>query len=156
MIPAVSGERQVSTEAVMDQIRDRVRDELHARLVGLGAADDFADRAVFDDVDRLFDQALARDDASALLLPAKLDTPWRPELSLEFASHRGPLSGAAIRFVKSRLVLPVVRWLFEYAQENFRRQHHLNVALMATLQALAADHARLEARVAELERRAGG
>jgi hypothetical protein len=55
---------------------------------------------------------------------------------------RGRLAAGAIRFAKSRLVLPVVRWLFEYAQENFRRQHHLNVVLMATVQTLAADHAR--------------
>ena len=156
MIPAVSGESQVSTEAVMDEIRDRIRRELHGRLVALGAGDDFGDRATFDEVDRLVDRALAHDDPGTLLLPARLEQPWRPELSLEFPGHRGRFTAGAIRFAKSRLVLPLVRWLFEYGQENFRRQHHLNVALMATLQALAADHARLKARVAELERRGGG
>lgn len=125
----------------MEEIRDRIRGELHARLVGLGARSDFADRAI--------------DEPKALLLAARLEEPWRPELSLDFRGHRGRLAAGAIRFAKSRLVLPLVRWLFEYGQENFRRQHHLNVALMATLQALAADHARLKARVAELERRGG-
>ena len=138
----------------MEEIRGRIRDDLHARLIGHGARDDFAERAIFDEVDRVFAQALAHDDARALLLPARLEEPWRPTLSLDFPGHRGRLAAGAIRFAKSRLVLPVVRWLFEYAQENFRRQHHLNVVLMATVQTLAADQARLKARLAELERRA--
>ena len=152
----MSDVRPVSTDAVMEEIRDRIRGDLHARLVGLGARADFGDRTIFDEVDRLIDRALANDDPSALLLPARLEQPWRPELSLDFPSHRGRLAAGAIRFAKSRIVLPLVRWLFEYSQENFRRQHHLNVALMATLQALAADHARLKAKVADLERRAAG
>ena len=139
----------------MDEIRGRIRDDLHARLVGHGARDDFADRAVFDEVDRVFAQALAHEDPRALLLPARLEQPWRPLLSLEFPGHRSKLAAGAIRFAKSRLVLPIVRWLFEYAQENFRRQHQVNVVLMATLQTLAADHARLKARLAALERRTG-
>jgi hypothetical protein len=48
---------------------------------------------------------------------------------------------------------PITRWLFEYAQENFRRQARLNHALLACLQALAADHARLAHRVTALEAR---
>ena len=52
MISAVSVEPQVSTEAVMEEIRGRIRDDLRARLVLQGAGDDFADRAVFDEVDR--------------------------------------------------------------------------------------------------------
>jgi hypothetical protein len=139
----------------MEEIRDRIRDDVYARLVGHGARDDFADRAIFDEVDRLVTQALAHEDARALLLPARLEEPWKPKLSLEFPGHRGRLAAGAIRFAKTRLVLPIVRWLFEYGQENFRRQHHLNVALMATLQTLAADHARLKARLAALERRPG-
>jgi hypothetical protein len=139
----------------MEEIRDRIRDDLYARLVGHGARDDFAERAIFDEVDRLVAQALAHEDARALLLPSRLEEPWRPKLSLEFPGHRSRFTAGAIRFAKIRLVLPVVRWLFEYGQENFRRQHHLNLALMATLQTLAADHARLKARLAALERRPG-
>jgi hypothetical protein len=151
----VSAGSPVSTEAVMEEIRGRIRDDLHARLIGHGARDDFAERAIFDEVDRVFAQALAHEDPRALLLPARLEEPWRPLLSLDFPGHRGRLAAGAIRFAKSRLVLPIVRWLFEYAQENFRRQHHLNVVLMATVQTLAADQARLKARLAELERRTG-
>jgi hypothetical protein len=151
----MGGAPGVSTEAVMDEVRSSVRAELHARLVAQGAADDFESRAVFDEVDRLLDQALAHEHPRALLLAARLRDPWQPALSLDFAGHRRGLAGRAIRFAKERLVLPVVRWLYEYANENFRRQQRVNVALMACLQALAADHARLKARVAEAERRLG-
>jgi hypothetical protein len=139
----------------MEDIRARIRDDLHARLIGHGAKDDFDQRAIFDEVDRLFSQAVAHDEPRALLLPARFEEPWRPKLSLEFPSHRGGLAAGAIGFAKRRVVLPMVRWLFEYALENFRRQDRVNVVLMATLQTLAADHARLKARLAALERRTG-
>jgi hypothetical protein len=139
----------------MDEVRDRVRDEIFARLVAQGAGDDFESRAVFDEVDRLLTRALAHEDPRALLLPARLPDPWQPALSLDFAGHRRGLAGRTIRFTKARIVLPVVRWLYEHANENFRRQRQVNVALMACLQALAADQARLKARLAEVERRLG-
>jgi hypothetical protein len=151
----VSDQPAVSTEAVMEDVRDRIRADLHARLVLQGAGDDFADRAVFDEVDRLFAQAMAVEDPRALLLPARLDGPWKPILSLDFPGHRNKLIAAPIRFVKTRFVLPAVRWLYEFSHENFRRQHQLNLAMMAIVQTLAADHARLKARLAELERRPG-
>jgi hypothetical protein len=152
----VSDPDVVSTEAAMDAVRERVRAELHARLVAQGAGDDLGDRAVFDEVDRLIERALTHDDARALLLPTRLSEPWRPDLSLDLTGHRGGVAGRAVHFAKARLVLPVVRWLFEYTAGNFRRQERVNVALMACLQALAADHARLKARVDRLERRPGG
>jgi hypothetical protein len=144
-------EAAVSTDAVMEEVRDRIRADLHARLVLQGAGDDFADRAVFDEVDRLFDQAMSIEDPRALLLPTRLEGPWKPVLSLDFPGHRNRLTAGAIRFLKTRLVLPAVRWLYEYSHENFRRQLELNLALMAIVQTLAADHARLKARIADLE-----
>jgi hypothetical protein len=150
------GGSSVSTEAVMDEVRDRVRAELFARLVAQGAGDDFASREVFDEVDRLFDRALAHEHPRSLLLAARLPDPWQPALSLDFPTHRRGLPGRAVRFAKSRLVLPVVRWLYEHASENFRRQHQVSVALMACLQTLAAEQAQLKARLAEVERRLGG
>jgi hypothetical protein len=149
------GDAAVSTEAVMDEVRAQVRAELFDRMVQKGSGDDFDSRAVFDEVDRLLTRALAHDDPRALLMAARLDDPWRPALSLDFTGHRGGVTGRAIHFAKSRVVLPVVRWLYEYNSENFRRQQRVNVALMACLQTLAADHARLKARVDSLERRPG-
>jgi hypothetical protein len=143
----------VPTEAVMAELRGRVRADLRARLVARGAADDFADQAVFDAVDVLFRRALARDDRHALLMPDLLDQPWRPELSLSIASHRGGLVGALIVFTKRRILLPLSRWLYEYALENFRVQDRVNVSLMSCLQSLAADHVRLRQRLDALEGR---
>ena len=134
----------------MHEVRDRVKAELHRRLTERGAADELADRGVFDEVDALFRRGLTRDRAD-LLLPALMAEPWRPELSLRLSSHRAPSAAAPILFVKKRILQPMFRWLFEYSQDNFRRQDHLNHALVACLQSLAADHARLKQRVAALE-----
>jgi hypothetical protein len=135
----------------MSEIRDRLKADLHGRLVARGAADDFADRAVFDDVDALFRRALSLQDWHALLLPELLAEPWRPELSLRLTSHRGGLAAAVLVFIKRRLLLPLTRWLYEYSHENFRRQERLNHALLASLQSLAAEHARLKRRLDALD-----
>jgi hypothetical protein len=139
----------------MNEVFDQVRTELRARLVARGAADDFADARVFDDVYGLFRQALAHNSRHVLLLPDLLADEWRPELALRLTSHRrGPVAWL-ILFVKRRVLLPLTRWLFEYSLENFRRQDRLNIVLMACLQSLAAEHARLRLRVAALEAAAG-
>ena len=52
--------------------------------------------------------------------------------------------------IKRRILLPLTRWLFEYTLENFRRQHRLNLALMACVQTLAIEHAKLSREVAAL------
>ena len=138
----------------MEEIRGRIRDDLHARLIGHGARDDFAERAVFDEVNRVFAQALAHDDPRALLLPARLEEPWRPTLSLDFPGHRGRLAAGAIRFAEPpgppRRALAVRVHAGELpppAPPERRADGHGAD--------LAADQARLKARLAELERRAG-
>jgi len=131
----------------MTDLQARVRASLRARLQAAGASE-FADAALFDEVDALFRQALANDDRGALILPPLLPDDWQPELSLRLASHRGGL-GSIVVFVKRRLLLPLTRWLFEYALENFRRQHRTNLALMACLQTLAVEHVRLRRALAE-------
>jgi hypothetical protein len=130
----------------MAEIQGRVRASLRARLRAAGATE-FADEALFAEVEALFRQALSNDDRGALILPPLLPDDWQPELSLRLASHRGRL-GSVIVFFKRRLLLPLARWLFEYTLENFRRQHRLNLALMACLQALAIDNVRLRRELA--------
>lgn len=146
-VPDSAPPQPVRTDAVMAEIRDRLKADLHERLVARGAAEDFDERAIFDEVDALFRRALALDDRHALLLPELLAEPWRPELSLRLKSHRGGLAAATIVFVKRRVLLPLTRWLYEYTHENFRRQERLNHALLASLQSLAAEHARLKRRL---------
>jgi hypothetical protein len=142
----VDSQPPLRTDDVMRDLQGRVRANLRARLRAAGATE-FADEALFEDVDAIFRQALSNDDRGALLLPSLLHDDWQPELSLRLASHRGGL-GTVIVFIKRRLLLPLTRWLFEYALENFRRQHRLNLALMACLQTLAVEHVRLSRELA--------
>lgn len=135
----------------MDEVRRQVRAELRMRLVAHGAAEEFSDPSVFDEVDRLFRSTLARDDRARLLLPDLFDQPWAPDLALRFSTHRPGPVGSSILFVKRRLLQPLMRWLFEYALENFRKQDRVNVALMACLQSLAADHVKLRRRLDAFE-----
>jgi hypothetical protein len=138
----------------MAEVQARVRATLRARLQAAGATE-LADEQLFDEVDAIFRRALANDDRGALLLPHLLQDDWQPELALRLQSHRGGLAARFLVGVKQRVLLPLTRWLFEYTLENFRRQHRLNQALMACLQTLAIDNARLTREVAELRARVG-
>jgi hypothetical protein len=53
-------------------------------------------------------------------------------------------------FVKRRLLMPVLRWLFEYSRDNFERQRRLNHVLFACVQELAIETARLRKEVHRL------
>jgi hypothetical protein len=133
----------------MADVRARVRQDLRAKLVAAGAAA-MADERLFAEVDALLRAALANDDAGALLLPHLLTDDWQPELALRLSSHRGGLTARLLVGIKRRILLPLTRWLFEYTLENFRRQHRLNLALMACVQTLAVEHARMANELAEL------
>ena len=64
------------------------------------------------------------------------------ETHLTLSTHR-PTIGRFILLAKRRLLLPLTRWLFEYSQENFRRQDRLNRVLFACIEELALENARL-------------
>ena len=136
----------------MAEVRARVRAEVRARLVRSGVRE-FEDEAVFLAAEQLLERALQQCDRPLLLLPELLDDEddWRVNPSLRLSSHR-PVAGGAIVWLKQKLVLPVTRWLYDYSRENFARQERLNFVLMACLQQLAIEHARLSARVEALER----
>ena len=57
-------------------------------------------------------------------------------------------------FVKRRLLLPLMRWLFDYSQENFRRQQRMNRILAAAIEEVAVENARLRREIAELKQKA--
>jgi hypothetical protein len=46
-----------------------------------------------------------------------------------------------------------MHWLYEYSLENFRRQQRLNRLLLAVVEELAIEHARMRLRVDALEAR---
>ena len=139
----------------MTGIEAAVRDDLRRRIVAAGGPASYRDAEIFEGVSRLLARAADRR-ADVLLVPELLadEEAWRPATELKFSSHC-PVLGPAILFVKRRLVLPLVRWLFEYTEDNFRRQEYLNRIVLVALEELAIENARLRAQVAALEEQAG-
>jgi hypothetical protein len=141
----------VSVDAVMADVQGRVRERLRLHLVRHGAAA-FEDPALFADVERLLHTSVDTGDSNALVLPELLGEPasWRLETAMRYGSHRDQASASVITFVKRRLLMPVLRWLFEYSRDNFERQRRVNQVLFACVQELALETARLRQ---ELHRR---
>lgn len=137
-----------------DQVRARVRARLHADLRRHGASAALDDPAVLDAVEALLRRAAAQEHPAGLLLPEVLGAPadWRLDTALHIQSHRGGAVGTLLVFLKSRVLLPCLRWLFEYSRDNFDRQQRVNLALFACVQELAIENTRLRQ---ELERLAG-
>jgi hypothetical protein len=135
----------VPVDAVMAELRARVRERLRQDLLRHGASPAFADPALFAEAERLLGVGVATGDANAVILPDLLGDPetWRIETALRYQSHRQRATAAAILFVKRRLVMPLVRWLFEYSRDNFERQRRINQVLFAVVQELAVETARL-------------
>ena len=133
----------------MSELRARVRDRLRQHLLDHGASRAFEDPAIFAEVERLLQTATQTGDASALVLPELLGDPdtWRVQTAMRYESHRGAAAGGAMMFIKRRLLMPVMRWLFEYSRDNFERQRRVNQVLFACVQELAIETARLRREV---------
>ena len=56
-------------------------------------------------------------------------------------------------FVKRRILLPLTRWLYEYTVDNFQRQERVNRMLVACIEELAIENARLRRDLARLGER---
>jgi hypothetical protein len=136
----------------MADLQGRVRDRMRERLLRHGAAKAFEDPALFADVERLLNSATTSGDGQALLLPELLGDPatWRLETAMRYQSHRSAGTGSFILFIKRRLLMPMLRWLFEYSRDNFERQRRVNQVLFACVQELALETALLRQ---ELQRR---
>jgi hypothetical protein len=130
--------------AVMSEIDSDVRTRLRRHLIKRGGAADYHDEEIFDAVRAVLARAVDERNLDALLLPELLDADvdWQLSTHLALSTHR-PLLGRFILLAKRRILLPMTRWLFEYSQENFRRQHHLNRILFACIEELALENARL-------------
>lgn len=138
----------------MAEVQDRVRARLRADLLQHGASGALEDPQIFADVEELFRSAAAQQSVRALLLPEVLGDPaaWRLEPALSYPSHRGALAATVIRGIKQRVLMPALRWLFEYSHDNFVRQQRVNHVLFACVQELAIQNAELRR---ELRRAAG-
>jgi hypothetical protein len=149
----------VSVDAVMSDLQSRVRERrrrrLQARIVRTAGGSGLEDTAVFDEVEALLQKAAETGDAEALLLPELLGDPstWRLDTALRYQSHRPRGPAAIIVFIKRRVMLPFLRWLFEYSRDNFERQRRVNRVLFACVQELAAETVRLREELHRLSSR---
>jgi len=139
----------------MAALQDRVRARLREELLQHGASAALEDSEVFAEVERVLREALSRTSIRALLLPEFLGDPsaWRIEPALAYPSHRGAMAATIIRGVKQRVLMPALRWLFEYSHDNFVRQQRVNQALFACVQELAIQNAELRRDLRNLLRR---
>jgi len=128
---------------LMKQIESDVRSQIRRRLVKHGMPA-YEDEQIFERVRVLLQHAADGRDLDVLLLPELLedDVEWELDPNLTLSSHR-PATGGAILFAKRKILLPLTRWLFEYSQSNFRRQQRLNQILLACIEELAVENARL-------------
>ena len=134
----------------MRDLNGRVRERLRTDLLRHGASPAFNDPTLFADVERILHTGVDLGASNALLLPELLgDTKtWRLETALHLDSHRGTAAAGVILFFKRRIILPLVRWLFEYNRDNFERQRRVNAVLFACVQELAVESARLRQELA--------
>lgn len=142
----------VSVDTVMTELQGRVRERLRANLLDRGASRAFEDPAVFAEVEALFQRAVNTTDTSTLILPELLGDPatWRLSIGAPYRSHRSTGAASIILFVKRRIMMPILRWLFEYSRDNFERQRRVNYVLFACVQELAAETTRLRQEVSRL------
>jgi hypothetical protein len=146
-----------SVDQVMAELQGRVRERVRADLVRHGASTALEDPALFADVDSMLRAAIDRSQPAALLLPELLGDPstWRLDTAIRYQSHRGAAAGPIV-FVKRRLLMPVLRWFYEFSRDNFERQRRVNQVLFACVQELAIETTRLRNEVRELSQHATG
>jgi hypothetical protein len=124
-----------TTAELMEDVRSRIR----AKHAGQAVDDDLA--AIM----TLLQQALDLADSAGPLLIDELNDDDQERVlktHLRFSTHR-PLFGGLLVAVKRRVLLPLVRWLFEYSQDNFRRQNKINRLMFAYMQVAVAENVRL-------------
>jgi hypothetical protein len=138
---------RVPVDAVMAELRGRVRERLRTQMLEHGGAPDLSDPALFAEVDAMLRRAADGADPAQLMLPELLGDPstWRLNTAMHYQSHRAAGAASAVLFLKRRVLMPIFRWLFEYSRDNFERQRRVNYVLFACVQELALETARLRA-----------
>ena len=137
----------------MAELQGRVRERVRAELVRHGASTALEDPRLFEEIDEMLRAAIERSQPAALLLPELLGDPstWRLETSIKYETHRGN-AGAPIVFLKRRVLMPLLRWFYEFTRDNFERQRRINQVLFACVQELAIENARLRKELRALSR----
>jgi hypothetical protein len=156
----LGGDARVPVDAVMTELHARVRERLRAQIVASGGSRSraFDDPALFADVEALLHAAASASDSTKLILPELLGDPdtWRLTTSMRYQSHRTKGPAALVIFFKRRVLMPVLRWLYEYSRDNFERQRRTNQVLFACVQELALEAAQLRREVRRLSPSAPG
>jgi hypothetical protein len=139
----------VSTDAIMSDLQQRVRDRLRSELSKQDGSTALEDPRLFAEVEALLRRAADVTQADTLLLPELLGDPatWRLQAAIRYQSHRTAGQASLLGFVKRRMLMPMFRWLFEYSRDNFERQRRVNLVLFACVQELAVETARLRQQV---------
>lgn len=142
----------------MTELHGRVRERLRAQVLASGGSPAFEDPALFADVEALLHSAASTFDSTKLVLPELLGDPdtWRLNTAMRYQSHRATGPASVLIFVKRRVLMPVLRWLFEYSRDNFERQRRTNLVLFACVQELAVETAKLRRELRERSAQAGG
>jgi hypothetical protein len=135
----------LEVDAIMADLQEQVRARLRQDLVQHGASPALEDPAVYAEVERVLRAAAGRTAVRSLLLPELLGDPaaWRLEPAITYRSHRGAGMGTVITTIKQRMLMPVLRWLYQYSHDNFVRQQRVNHLLFACVQELAIQNAEL-------------
>ena len=138
---------RVPVDAVMAELRGRVRERLRTQMLDHGGAPELSDPALFAEVEAMLRRATDGADPAQLMLPELLGDPatWRLNTAMHYQSHRAAGAASAVLFLKRRVLMPIFRWLFEYSRDNFERQRRVNYVLFACVQELALETARLRA-----------
>lgn len=133
METADSAEETLSTQELMESIRTQIRHR-HLTDIEINPLEGARTR---------LEAALETTSAYRPLLAELVDErDWKIRPALRFRSHR-PVVGPVLIFIKRRILLPIVYWLYEYSSENFRAQRRINSGLMILLETLAQENARL-------------
>jgi len=146
------GKPALRVAPLMKEIESDVRSKIRRRLVKHGMPA-YEDEQLFERVRATLQHAADGRDLDVLLLPELLEdeVEWSLDPQLKLSSHR-QATGGMILFAKRKILLPLMRWLFEYSQTNFRRQQQLNKILLACIEELAVENARLREDLEKLAR----
>lgn len=141
----------------MQEVEDGVRADRRRRVLARGGPDEYRDQALFDAVERVLRRALEARDRDVLLIPelAGDDQDVRLKTHLTLSSHRSVL-GRPIVGIKRRVLMPLLRWLYEFNVDNLRRQERINRMLFACIEELAIENARLRGDVERKGRKDDG
>ncbi len=133
----------------MAELRADMRGKVRRRLLANGASEDLNDKAIFQAIDELLNQAVNDAKPGALLLPELFDSPTssKLEIAVSYQTHRGLIGRVFVAPIKRRILVPIFRWLLDFSRNNFNRQNNINQALFSCIQALAIENAKLRTKL---------